>query len=339
MSVLAEFDKLETIGIWHSTDEDPGQRVVVKLNERYLTLFSFNGRPLAHWAMSAVQRGNPGSMPANYSPDDQYCESLEISDSYVVSLLDRQLQHPVEETDTEIATWSWRAGTTALISVLVLALAAYIVASNLAGWTASLTTAAKSKQLGERAFNQVTEIVGGNCRFGLGGTLLDTIAYQFLDNRYSIRIVRGQVPDTMHLPGGIIIISEALLLRSDQPEVFVGHLLEEKIRSELTDPLAMLLELAGLQATVNFALRGEIDESVLRDYALEKLRGQRQYVNPDAVFAELESEGVSALPFAQAIGWTETLYLGDGGAQAGEPPSLLSNNDWLSIRKICDQIG
>ena len=101
MTALNEFARLETTGLWRPEAEAQRREVVVSLGETTLIIMDGAGRPLAHWSLPAIQRLNPGHRPADYSPEPQGGETLELADDTVIDAIekvrrsiDRRRPHP-----------------------------------------------------------------------------------------------------------------------------------------------------------------------------------------------------------------------------------------------------
>ena len=96
MTALAEYDRLESSGLWRvspdaqNPDADAKRReVIVSFGNAIIVLSDQNDKPLAHWAMAAIQRQNTGKRPAIYSPDKEAVETLEIDDDAMIDAIEK----------------------------------------------------------------------------------------------------------------------------------------------------------------------------------------------------------------------------------------------------------
>ncbi len=91
MTVLAEYQRLESEGLWRATREAQLRDVIVSIGEATLTIAVPNGTALTHWSLPAIVRQNPGETPAVYSPGRDLSETLEIGDPEMVEAIERVL--------------------------------------------------------------------------------------------------------------------------------------------------------------------------------------------------------------------------------------------------------
>ena len=81
MTALRKYMRLESSGLWRETPEARLRDVVVGLREATLVLSDPKTETaLSQWSLPAVERLNPGKMPALYGVGDADSETLEIDD-------------------------------------------------------------------------------------------------------------------------------------------------------------------------------------------------------------------------------------------------------------------
>ena len=96
MTALDEYKRLEAPAVWCSLP-DVRQEVFVSLGNASLMIYTFKDEPLGHWSLGAIERANPGEMPAVYHPLGDPNETLEFgeSETMMVAAIER-LQAAIE---------------------------------------------------------------------------------------------------------------------------------------------------------------------------------------------------------------------------------------------------
>ena len=73
MTALSKYQRLEASALWRDSISGQRRDVIVSLGDASLVITDKNERPLTHWSLAAVQRANPGAMPAVFHPDGDPC--------------------------------------------------------------------------------------------------------------------------------------------------------------------------------------------------------------------------------------------------------------------------
>ena len=89
MTALSEYDRLETTGLWREDPTAQLREVVISLGNATLIITTSTDRPLTHWSLPAVERLNPGEMPAIFAPGPEATETLEISETAMISAIEK----------------------------------------------------------------------------------------------------------------------------------------------------------------------------------------------------------------------------------------------------------
>ncbi|MGL4279888.1 MAG: hypothetical protein ACRCS0_05955, partial [Albidovulum sp.] len=65
MTALREYQRLESTGLWRDAPGAQKREVFVAFGDATLVISEAKShRPLTHWSLPAIQRLNPGQMPA-----------------------------------------------------------------------------------------------------------------------------------------------------------------------------------------------------------------------------------------------------------------------------------
>ncbi|RMD48100.1 MAG: hypothetical protein D6832_04585, partial [Alphaproteobacteria bacterium] len=87
MTALPEYERLESVGLWRPAPGEQRREVYVSFGDESLILRDRAETPLAHWSLAAVERRNPGAMPAVFSPGPDSGETLEIEDELMAGAI------------------------------------------------------------------------------------------------------------------------------------------------------------------------------------------------------------------------------------------------------------
>jgi hypothetical protein len=88
MTVLEQYRRLESLGLWRDGPDDQRREVVVSLGEATLVVSTPAETALTHWSLPAIERLNPGRTPALYAPGAEAEERLEIDDPDMIAAIE-----------------------------------------------------------------------------------------------------------------------------------------------------------------------------------------------------------------------------------------------------------
>ncbi len=334
MTALKEFSRLETLGSWRAAPDAEPRGVTVSFGEATLVLSDDSGLPVTHWSLPALHRLNPGKSPALYAPDAEASETLEIDDDIMVGALEK-VRHAVAARQPrpgrlrQGAIWGGTA--------LALGLAAFWLPGALMQQTLSVVPQGKRSEFGATLLGMVQEITGPTCRDPLGSEALGRMRDRLLGRGGGqIVVVPEGLAGPLYLPGGIIVLPEAVLTETEDPAVAAGHVLATAASRETIDPLDALLREAGFGTVLRLLTTGDI--------ATEKLQAQARHLvdtpAPRADDAQLldrfAAAGVPIGPWAKATAADDpdsaVLVAAEPASAAGP---VLSDGDWVSLQGIC----
>lgn len=336
MTALEQYSRLEAIGLWR---EGPGAQraeVLVSLGDATLVLSTPAEVVRTHWSLPAIVRLNPGKRPAIYAPGTQAEEQLEIDDTTMIeaieklrSAIDRRRPHP-----GRLRLWIG-----ASIGAAMLALALLWLPGALIRQTVSLLPAASREAIGTQILQEIGRLAGPLCNAPRGSAALTRLARRSLgETAPRVAILPAAIPDTLSLPGGIIVADAALVEDHDSPDVLAGFLLAEATRREDTDPMLRLLSQAGLGVTLRLLTTGQIDSAALQAHAIGLLSRETEPAPETRLIARFAAAGISLQPYARAQDMPDAARLALIAAdplagQAGA--ALISDADWVSLQDIC----
>ncbi len=337
MTALAEYRRLEAIGLWRERAEDQRREVIVSLGKATLVLSSAAGQALGHWSLPAVERVNPGKAPALYTPGDDSEELLEISDPDMVEGIERIR---IAISRTRPRPGRLRMALSGGIAAAIGVLAVFWLPGALIRQTVSLLPEAKRLEIGEQLLLRMTTLVGRPCNGPGGRTALVRLSARTFggDGPPQLVIFPATIPDTISLPGNIVAASAALAEDFETPDVIAGYLLAERVRRDTHDPVEVFLTEAGLGVTFHLLTTGEVAPEPIHAHAARLLSREALAVPSQALLEQFARAQISSQPyaFARDVSGETVLHLIEADpmrGQAAEP--VLNDADWVSLQEIC----
>ncbi|MFZ7091878.1 hypothetical protein [Primorskyibacter sp. 2E233] len=339
MTALKEFDRLEATGLWRATPEDQRREVIVSLGDATLTITSTAGDVLAHWSLAAVNRSNGTSIPAIYNPDGDPGETLELpeGEELMIQGIDRLLK--------AIDKRRPRPGKLRLMLGLgfgtaVAGAAVFWLPGALERYAVTVVPPVKRVEIGEALMARMTRVTGQPCRAPEALGPLDRLALRILGPGHEgdLIVVPQGVSESAHLPGGIVVLNRSVVEDHEDADVAAGYVLAEKTRARGRDPLADLLDHAGLIASLKLITTGVLPDETLSSYAEILLKEKESDPGFEALLAAFATAEVRSTPYAYArdITGESTLPLIEADPRAGDGSrEVLSDADWVRLQGIC----
>ena len=335
MTALSEYIRLEATGLWCPTPEDQRREVIVSIGEATLAITTVQGKVLTHWSLAAIERLNPGQLPAIYCPDGDPGETLELdADQDIMidaierlrSAIDRTRPHP-----GRLRLYSMIAIITAVLAMLV-----FWMPGALLRHTVSVVPDIKRQSIGAALLGRIERVSGRACTTPETRSILATLA-----RRTGVRklvVLPAGVKETLHLPGGIILLNKALIEDFEDPAVVAGYILSERARAADHDALAELLADGGPPASFRLLTTGELTQATLDQFAEHVLIAPRADAKDQAVLALFEQAAIPSTPYAYArdiTGETVLSYIEADPSIGQTPKPVLQDRDWVLLQNIC----
>lgn len=337
MTALAQYRKLEALGLWREDASAQRREVLVTLGEATLIIATPSDETaLSHWSLPAIMRLNSGEVPALYAPGADASERLEIEDRDMIDAIET-VRSAIERSRPHPGRLRWLIGLGAVVAFL--AVAVFWLPDALTRQTASLVPDAKRADLGDALLAEIERLAGPPCDSPRARVALARLSTRvFAPPAPRIVLLPDAIPDTISLPGDIIIANAGLAEDHETPEVLAGYLLAEDVRREMTDPLLRLLEDAGLFATFRLLTTGDVPADALRTHALRRLSEPSAPVPDAALIDRFARAQISTEPYAYArdVSGEGVLALIEGNpVRAQDAAPLISDEGWISLQDIC----
>lgn len=340
MTALKQYDRLECVGLWRDDPEAQRREVVVRFGEATLVLSDSKSEvPLSHWSLPAVERVNPGGLPALFRPGPDSDESLELQDDDMIAALETVRGAVIAATPRPGRLRGFAFG---VVSVAILGVGLLWVPGALVSHTASVVPAAKRAELGQVALDDLTRLTGAPCDNQLGLRALAGLSERIFGpvDTPILYVVRDGLASAVHLPGDVIVLSSDLLEKAQGPEVLAGAALVEGLRAKTQDPMIALLNHSGLFATFQLLTSGNLSEASVAGYGEVALRAAPVALTNAAALSAFAGAKITSAPYALFIDPTgeATLPLIEGDPTRGTTPeAIMDDGDWIALQDICSQ--
>lgn len=335
MTALKEYARLESTGLWRPDPQAQRREVGISFGDATLVISDNAGRPLAHWSLAAVNRENPGTVPALFTPDPDAREDLEIADETMIDA--------IEKVRRAIARARPRPGRLRALGVItavagLAALGVFWLPGALMDQADRVVPAVKRTEIGGVLLGHVQRLTGQTCRGRLGSQALAALHEKVIGSDGTAVVVPSGPATPLYLPGGIIVLTRAMVEDTEDPAVVAGHMLAAAAQGDAKTPLRQLLEQAGLGATVRLLTTGDVPPDQLRAYAEALVAAPPGRAPDTTLLRRFEAAQIPSTPYGYAIDVTgeSTLGLIEADPMAGkETPPLMSDGDWISLQGIC----
>lgn len=333
MTALTRYARLETVGLWRPGPGEAGREVVVSFGNATLVLSDGSGLPLTHWSLPAVIRLNPDDAPALYAPDEGESETLEIDDDLMVSAIETVRRTVARERGT---SWRLRKGAGWAVAALLVGGFVLWAPGALRQEALSVLPQAKRTEIGATLLGHLQQTLGPACRDPLGADALLRLHERALGSEGQAVVLPLGPAAPLVLPGGITVLSREMVERASEPAVVAGQLLAA--RAEDPDPLALLLDEAGVWATLGLLTSGNLDPAVLEAHAASLLSAPIPTPDPARLGPAFAQAEVPLVPYARDLdptGATVGDLLAADAYAGGEAPLLITDSEWVALQEIC----
>ncbi|MEQ6248784.1 hypothetical protein ABMC89_07835 [Sulfitobacter sp. HNIBRBA3233] len=335
MTALKKYARLEATGLWRASPDSQRREVVVSVGDATLVISDTKDQAITHWSLAAVERFNPGVMPAIYHPDGDPGETLEIDagETEMIEAIE-QLRRAVLRTRPRPGRLRWLGAALSVSAVAALML--FWLPGAMRDNTLRVVPQVKREAIGVALMDRLQRVAGPLCEDEAGLRALRTLGARL--NTPKLAVVPGLTRPALHLPGGVIVLNRSVFEDWEEPDVAAGFILAELALQVERDPLATLLDAAGPWENFRLLTTGEISDSALDAYAEQLVTAEKREPDMGNLLALFESTQVRSTPYARArdITGESVLPLIEADPQAGRATDpLLADSTWLRLQSIC----
>lgn len=335
MTALKKYQRLEASGLWRAAPEEQRREVIASIGDATLVISDMQDRPLTHWSIPAIKRANPGKLPAIYHPAGDSSETLELAEneSEMVSAI-AKIQRAIDRKEARPGRLRGVAFAASLAAVV--AGAVFWFPSALRSHVTSVVPQINRVVIGQDILTEMAPVTGRACHEEIADGALGKLALRL--NISEIVVVPGGIRTTASLPGGIVLLSRAVLEDHEDPAVAAGYVIAEMTRAKALDPLEKLLDNGGLWASFRLLTTGQLSPDTLRDYAEVLVSQTPRPVDLAQLRDAFATLNIAASPYAYAvdISGETTIDLIEADALLSDPEPIMSDGEWVALQEICN---
>ena len=336
MTALKEFQRLEATGLWRAEAGAQRREVIVSLGDATLTIGTSSGEILTHWSLGAITRANGAQVPAIYHPDIAPEETLELGEEEAefISGLDRVLRAIDRRRPRPGKLRFLLSGS---VAAALVAGAVFWLPDALERYATRVVPPVKRTEIGNSLLTHLTRLTGRPCMTPDAQGPLERFA-QRIEGAGRVIILPGGSFSSAHLPGGIVLLNRSVLEDFEDPDVAAGFVLAETTSAALADPLAELLDAAGVVASLRLLTTGNLPSETLAAYAQHLLTNPAPRPDEAALLRAFDAADLRSTPYAYAVDITgeSTLTLIEADPHRSDGSRIvLSDGDWVRLQGIC----
>ena len=251
MTAIKKYTRLEASGFWKESTNSQPIEVLITFGKASIILSDYKDNPITHWSLTAIKLLSRNKFEAIFSTDLENGETLKIRD---VSMIDAFLLFINKE---EIEPKGSKLKYAIIVSLIILsALFVLFLPSKIRSLTQSIISQAHEIQLVEPFINEHIAKHGSVCSSPETDKILSSIL-TFLKSdihNLSVRIVRTQKINILHLPGRSILVSNKFLQNASNERSLVEILEQEFLEALAGKPLETLINEQNLFLLIKFIL-------------------------------------------------------------------------------------
>lgn len=337
MTALNAYIRLESTGLWRAEPGAQRRDVYVFLGDASLVVADKSESALSHWSLPAIERQNPGKTPAIFMPGSDTSETLEIDDPEMISAIEK-VQAAVHAADPKPGRLRLWAGLS-MLAVLG-GLAVFWLPDAVVAHAERVVPQTTRSELGNRVLTHAEKLAGDRCDGPAGKRVLDRLAQRLAPDTGLHLVIVGRWPNTTgHLPGNIILLDRELIDVHDTPDVLAGHTIAEFARAQQVSALSDLMRDVGTFHALRFLATGQISDTALQRHTDQMISRPRTNISSAALVAAFETARIPARPYANNSEESDQVkerLLSRDPYVAGIAPTILSDNDWVTLQSICE---
>lgn len=336
MTALKKYLRLEASALWRDVPGARAREVVMGLREATIVLSDPRSElPLSQWSLPAIERLNPGQMPARFAPGRDSGEEVELDDTEMIAALET-VRRVLERRKPRPGRL--RGLIVGAMALSVVAMMIFWLPGKIKSYAASVLPAPTRADLGDMALADLARLTGQPCNSVPGRRAATKLAERlFPEAPPRIAVLREGLAAPAHLPGNILLLPAPLVEDADGPDLIAGHLLAEALRAKGHDPVDAVLTHIGLGATLRLLTTGTVPEDATQGFGETFLATPAEPAPAtDLLIAAFQKAQVSSAIYAEATKSDPALIKNDPFA-LGAPRPVLSDEDWLEFQAICSE--
>ena len=262
MTAIKKYTRLEASGFWQESTKSQEIEVLITFGKTSIVLSDYKDNPLTHWSLAAIKLISHNKFEAIFSTDLENGETLKINDLDMIEALILFL----DKEDTKPRGSKFLYYFISIIIIILLIFFVLFLPSKIRNLSQSIISRTHEIQLVEPFINQHIAKNGSICSSPKTDKILNSIlTFKTRDiSNLSVRIVRNQKINVLHLPGGLILISNNFLINATNEQSLVEILKQESLKALERKPLQTLISEQNLLLLIKFILGFEQELPIKR---------------------------------------------------------------------------
>ncbi len=264
MTAIDKYTRLEALGQWRESPDEPPCEVVVSFGNATLVLSDLDENPLCHWAMAATSRLTLDGANAVYTPDTEGFETLEIDDAEMVEAI-AQVSRAAATIKRRTPWLRW-----VFLALLMATFGAIFNAapSLLRGQAVRMTGPESARKLGT---DMVATLDADICREPRADVVRELFQSRvFPDGRTLLLIARNQ-PHAGVFPGGVVVVGGDVLQAMQTPNELAG--LTTTLFAQSETAMTQLFEASSSRELFEYITSGRLSDERLANAAQNIIDG------------------------------------------------------------------
>ena len=335
MTALDQFDRLETLGVWHGSADDPGREVVVKFGKSTLVIEESADAPLAHWSLAALRTRPDGADRLRYFVDGAIEESLQIDDPLmrdaIGQIMAARADGPPDGPRRRPGWW--------LLLPVLMAMAGLVLVlpAGISRVAYALISPEQAARIGAQMLPRLEERTGPECANEAGRQALATLSARLAgDAPMAVSVVELGDKPLMILPGHHVVLNRTTVEAARSDHELAGWIAIGLGEMRPGAGLRALFEDGGRWNTVRFLATGRVGDAAQEqavNHMLIALDGIGA-IDAERTSQILARAEVPASPIVAALRRHGNALPVAGYQGAGSP--ILSDQAWVALQQICD---
>ena len=332
MNPIKDFDRLESLGLWRAADARQRVEVIVSFGKETLVLSDINNNPLTHWSLASIEHLGSSENGSIFAADADGTETLEIEDPTMIAAISK-VRNIIASARPHPGRLRFILRIAAILFFVVLTL--FWMPAQIKDYAARIVPPAKTAEISANVLTAMEDITGPKCEGHAGQSSLAALKARLLpDADITLHVLQLGSKQSTRLPNGDIILNDAILQNTDQPEILAGYILTEHT-AEANKPItASLFENLSVFQAVRFLANGQIKQDEIERLANELIFSKSSFPNDQQLHlaffeAQTPHEAFALHANLPALHARSNIRLGDTSP-------LLSDAEWIALTEICN---
>ena len=252
MTALKQYSRLESTASWQKNQSEEQRRVLISVGKTSLIISNFDDEPITHWSLNSIKLVDYNNGEAVFSPNIGDQEKLFIRDTEMIASLQLFI-----ETKKRSRRKNPLFIVMPAIAFLIIIITLFPLAEiKLRQLTLSVISETHEAQIAQNMLQKHLSLSGPVCQSAQSDQILKSLVNLAGTDRVKLKliIVQNQSYDVIHLPAGLLLLSEEFLRELNGPGKIFTLISEESKTYSNRGPLKKLVSDQSLSDISTFLL-------------------------------------------------------------------------------------